>query len=235
MSKMNEIKDHFDKEARFYDEIILKLIPYYKEMVNSLVSSIPCDKEASIQVLDLGCGTGSVSKAILEKYPNAKFTILDISKEMLNIAGNKIGSKSIYKSICRDFYELNLEKKYDVVASSLALHHLITNEDKKEFYSKIFNMLKPNGIFLNADVVLGSNEHFQNNNMEKWVLYMNKSFSINDITSNWLVKYKNEDKPARLIDQIKWLEDIGFSDVDVIWKHYNFAVYGGLKKQEDLL
>jgi tRNA (cmo5U34)-methyltransferase len=231
---MNEIKDHFEKEAHFYDEIILKLIPYYKEMVNSLASSIPCDKEASIQILDLGCGTGSISKAILEKFPKAKCTIIDISREMLRIAESKIGKNAINKSICEDFYELTIENKYDVVASSLALHHLITDEDKKAFYSKIFNMLKPNGIFLNADVVLGSNEYFQHNNMEKWIAYMHRSCSMDAITNNWLVKYRNEDKPAGLIDQIKWLEDIGFSDVDVIWKYYNFAVYGGLKKQEDV-
>jgi hypothetical protein len=28
---------------------------------------------------------------------------------------------------------------------------------------------------------------------------------------------------------IKWLEEIGFKHVDVIWKHYNYAIYGGYK------
>lgn len=113
-------------------------------MVNALVSSIPFEKETPINVLDLGCGTGSISRAILEKYPNAKFTIIDISQNMLKIAEMKIGSKSICRSHCIDFYELNFVEKYDVVASSLALHHLITDEDKKVFYSKIFYMLKMN-------------------------------------------------------------------------------------------
>lgn len=162
---------HFEDEAPFYDEIILKLIPYYNEMVNALVSSIPFEKETPINVLDLGCGTGTISIAILEKYPNAKFTIIDISQNMLKIAEKKIGSKSICRSHCIDFYELNLVGKYDVVASSLALHHLNTDEDKRVFYGKIFNMLKINGIFLNADVVLGSNKHFQNIYMEKWISY----------------------------------------------------------------
>ncbi|MBN2652272.1 MAG: methyltransferase domain-containing protein [Spirochaetales bacterium] len=234
MNKMGEIKDHFDKEANFYDEIILKLIPYYREMVDALASSIPCDQGSSIKVLDLGCGTGSISKAILEKYPDARFTIIDISEEMLKIAENKIGSKSIDKSICKDFYKFNLEEKYDVVASSLALHHLITDEDKKKFYTKIFKMLEPKGVFLNADVVLGSNDDFQESYMKKWILYMEKSCSMDEITNNWLVKYKNEDRPAKLIDQIKWLEEIGFSDVDVIWKYYNFAVYGGVKTAQFL-
>jgi hypothetical protein len=34
---------------------------------------------------------------------------------------------------------------------------------------------------------------------------------------------------AKLIDQLKWLAEIGFDDVDVLWKQYNFAVYGGAK------
>lgn len=40
---------------------------------------------------------------------------------------------------------------------------------------------------------------------------------------------EEEDRPAKLIEQLNWLAEIGFTDVDVIWKYYNFAVYGGLK------
>lgn len=230
MNKMQKIITHFEDEATFYDEINLKLIPHYSEIVNALVLSISFEKETPIIVFDLGCGTGTISKAILEKYPDAKFTLVDISQNMLKIAERKIGTESICQIHCKDFYELNLVEKYDVVASSLALHHLITDEDKKIFYSKIFDMLKNDGIFLNADIVLGSNEHFQKIYMEKWISYMNKSYSMDDINNNWLEKYRNEDKPAKLLEQIKWLEEIGFSDVDIIWKYYNFAVYGGLKK-----
>ncbi len=31
------------------------------------------------------------------------------------------------------------------------------------------------------------------------------------------------------MDQLAWLAEIGFTDVDVVWKYYNFAVYGGRK------
>jgi len=32
-----------------------------------------------------------------------------------------------------------------------------------------------------------------------------------------------------LMNHINWLRDIGFNDVDVVWKYYNYAVYGGMK------
>ena len=50
-----------------------------------------------------------------------------------------------------------------------------------------------------------------------------------EIDDKWLPKYYAEDRPAKLVDQLAWLKDIGFIGVDVIWKHYNFAIYGGTK------
>ena len=38
-----------------------------------------------------------------------------------------------------------------------------------------------------------------------------------------------EDRPAVLMEQLSWLKDLGFADVDVVWKYYSFAVYGGRK------
>ena len=58
---------------------------------------------------------------------------------------------------------------------------------------------------------------------------MSKSVPMQEINSKWIVQYRNEDRPARMTDQLKWLEDIGFSDIDIAWKYYNFAVYGGKK------
>jgi len=230
MKKMEQIKSHFEEEAGYYDEIILKIIPFYQEMVDAIVSSIPFERTSAIKILDLGCGTGTISKAIWEKYPNGKFTIVDISQNMLNIAERKVGEKHVSLSLCRDFYELDIEEKFDGVVSSLALHHLISDEDKIHFYTKIFKMLKMNGVFYNGDIVLGANEQLQNAYMEKWISYIHRTYSMDEIHNNWLVRYKNEDSPARLSDQIKWLENIGFSDVEVIWKYYNFSVYGGMKK-----
>jgi tRNA (cmo5U34)-methyltransferase len=108
------------------------------------------------------------------------------------------------------------------------LHHLITDEDKKLFYIKIYNSLNENGIFFNLDVVLGSNAYLQEYYMKAWKKYLRKGYSKNEV-EEIIKQYYYEDSPAKLMDQIKWLENIGFKNVDVVRKYYNFAIYGGTK------
>jgi tRNA (cmo5U34)-methyltransferase len=37
------------------------------------------------------------------------------------------------------------------------------------------------------------------------------------------------DQPARLYDQLRWLEQAGFCDVDVFWMQAGHAIFGGRK------
>jgi tRNA (cmo5U34)-methyltransferase len=39
-----------------------------------------------MNIVDLGAGTGLLTKVIYEMYPNANYTLIDISKDMLKIA-----------------------------------------------------------------------------------------------------------------------------------------------------
>jgi tRNA (cmo5U34)-methyltransferase len=58
---------------------------------------------------------------------------------------------------------------------------------------------------------------------------MRREISQQEIEEKWIPNYEDDDRPAKLMDQLAWLAEIGFSEVDVVWKYYNFAVYGGRK------
>ncbi|BDU50955.1 class I SAM-dependent methyltransferase [Haliovirga abyssi] len=227
--KIDKIKNHFEEEAKEFDGIILKLIPFYKEMLEALILSIPFEKNSEIEVIDLGCGTGNILDKVKKQFPNAKLTAVDLSKNMIEMTKIKLEKYNDVDYYVGDFYNFEFLKKYDVILSSLALHHLVTDEDKKIFYNKIYNALSQNGVFYNADVVLGSNYKVQDVYMNKWIEFMKKSCSIDEIENIWLEKYQEEDSPTTLINHLNWLEEIGFKDIDVIWKYYNYSVYGGKK------
>ena len=226
---MNKIKDHFEKEIKEFDNIIVKLIPFYNEMLEALILALPHPKTQKIRVADIGSGTGTIGKMILERYPNSILTCVDLAANMIELAKNKLEKYKNVEYIVEDFYNFNFNKKYDTVVTSLALHHLRNDNDKKKFFKKIFDALNKNGVFYNADVVLGSSEPLQNSYMNKWKEFMQRKVPLSEIDNKWCPRYEDEDIPAKIIDQIKWLEEIGFEKTDIIWKYYNFAVYGGVK------
>lgn len=226
---MDKIKKHFEEEAGEFDAIIQKLIPFYTEMLEALVLPVPYPQKGKIIVADLGCGTGTIAKRVLEIYPNIELTCVDMAANMIETAKRKLVKYENVEYIVKDFDDFNFKKKYDAVLTSLALHHLRRDKDKKRFFKKIFDALKGGGVFYNADVVLGSNETLQNLYMKKWKEFMSKKVSVSEVESKWIPRYEDEDRPAELMLQLKWLEEIGFEKIDVIWKYYNFAVYGGIK------
>jgi len=227
MDRIATVKNHFEEEAEEFDKTILKLIPHYTEMIKALVMAIPFEKDKEINVIDLGCGTGTIAHKVKTTFPNSHISCLDIAENMIKMAKTKIGENNEF--FINDFYQFIFDKKYDVIISSLALHHLENDEDKKMFYVKIYDALTEGGVFYNADVVLGSNSHLQDLYMEKWKAFMGKKVLLDEIENKWIVNYKAEDRPTSLMNHINWLKDTGFKNIDVVWKYYNYCVYGGYK------
>ena len=226
--KMEQIKDTFENAAEDFDEIIIKLVPFYREMIKDLILVIPFEKNKKIDVIDLGCGTGTLSLMIKEFFTNAKITCMDMTKNMLELAKIKLSEYENIEYILENFYTFNFNNKYDVVISSFALHHLITAEDKKKFYQKIYNSLKENGFFYNLDILIGPNDEIQNFYMKKWAEFLSQNLSEDRVDKN-IERYYEEDSPESIMNHLKWLEEAGFRDVDVIRKYYNFGLYGGIK------
>ena len=166
----------------------------------------------------------------LDTFPNAHLTCLDLAENMVAMARAKLARYPLVRYVVGDFNAFDFDGEYDVVVSSLALHHLVTNEDKRQFYRRIYKSLVSGGVFYNADVVLGSSDFLQDVYMEQWRNFMSRKVSQNEIEGKWIPKYHAEDRPAKLMDQLEWMAEIGFAEVDVLWKYYNFAVYGGVKR-----
>ena len=226
---MENVKEHFEEEAEEFDKTILKLIPLYNEMIDSMVSVIPFESSDKFKLLDLGCGTGNISKKIKERFPNSMISCIDIAENMIQMAKIKLENYNDIEFFTGDFSEVDFEEKFDVVVSSLALHHIKTDHDKKNFYNKIYNVLKRGGVFLNSDYVLGSNHNLNRIYRKKWIDFMLLNLSEKEVKEKWLLKEMEEDFPASLINHLKWLDETGYTSVDVVWKYYGHAVYCGTR------
>jgi tRNA (cmo5U34)-methyltransferase len=229
MSDMKKIKDHFEEEAKEYDGIIKSLIPYYSEMVEAIINTLSFLSSEAFEVIDLGCGTGTVSRAVINAYPKARITCVDISEKMLQIAGAKLSDVHDAVYVNSDFYEFDFNKSFDAAVSSLALHHMVTKQDKLDFYKKIYSGLNDGGVFINADVVLASTDVLQKRYMEKWVDFMLMNVPKEEVEGKWIPAHYEEDRPVSMTEHFEMLNEAGFKTIDVVWKYYNFAVYMAIK------
>lgn len=220
----------FEEEAKKFDNVIPLLVPFYNEIYDILIDSIPFYRNTSINILDIGCGTGTFAKLLKEKFPQAKITCLDFSQNMINMAKDKLieYQKDIEFQI-GDFNNLELKDEYDVVVSSFALHHIQSDKDKIKLYKNIYKVLNKKGVFLTADIVLGVNNFIKNLYDRKWEEHIIKQIMRNLLDSTTLIRYQTDDNPSKLFDHLKWLDNAGFNQVESIWKYYNFAIFGGFK------
>jgi len=227
--EMDTVKQNFEEKARIFDSFIVQHIPDYRRMLDAVIASIPFEHDAHFKAIDLGCGTGTLTKLLSDAFPHAELTGMDIADNMLAMARAKLGARAGCRFVAGDLQTYEFDNRYDVVMSSLALHHLRTDADKQAVYKRIFDALTPGGVFFNADIVLSSDAFLEQAAMGKWKEYLMRSIPEAEVETVWIPQAHEQDRPARLMDQLDWLRRFGFTGVDVVWKYYNFAVYGGRK------
>ena len=129
--------------TRFYDVLIRNFLK--EEKIKNLLM-----RQAQIKlgqrVLDLGCGTGTLTILLKKNYPDATVIGLDSDPKILEIARNKATLAGVNIEFREGMaFEPQFASGYfDRVVSSLVFHHLSTN-DKKKTLRAIRELLKPQG------------------------------------------------------------------------------------------
>jgi trans-aconitate 2-methyltransferase len=71
-------------------------------------------------VLDVGCGTGRVTEALMELVPRGRVLAMDASADMVELARQRLGDRA--EVWCQDALELDLNESVDAIVSTAALH-----------------------------------------------------------------------------------------------------------------
>lgn len=224
---MSEFQQGLVNLSDVWDQKIYKYVPFYDEMVENLISAIPFKSSANFSAIDLGGGTGEITKRIKHKFHDAKIACIDLVEDMLEIARRKL---DIYNDITFEMCDLNnyqFDKKYDVIFSSLAIHHL-EPADQKALYRRIYDALNNNGIFIHAESVLNANDFLNTISYQTYYDLIANNFSAEELI-DYKKAIKTYDKPVKLIDHISWMQEIGFKDIDIIWRKTIIAVFCGRK------
>jgi len=220
----------FDESVVYYDEWVKTALPSYEQIFAVAKELVPFAPDERIDVLDLGAGTGLFSQHFLDKYPFASFALYDIAVEMLNLARERFrGFPDRFRFIVDDYRNLCEEQQFDLVISSLSIHHL-ADADKRDVFRRIYAALRDNGLFINVDQVRGPTPDFQELYWTDWLDKVRERGGIEDRIRESVQRRTAYDRDALLTDQLQWLGEAGFVNVDCVYKNYFIGVFAATKQ-----
>jgi tRNA (cmo5U34)-methyltransferase len=217
----------FDQGANEYDGLRRKFIPCFDDFYKTAIDVLPFKKQQPIRVLDLGAGTGLLSSLVIDAFPNAKLTLVDISPEMLKQAGKRRQHLADASLKVLDYAKEPISGDFDAIVSALSIHHL-SDEEKRQLFRRIGTALVPGGIFVNADQVLGITPAIEAVYRGTWLRQV-RDAGVSDHDLQEAQKRMALDQMASLDDQLSWMREAGFGDVTCWYKNYSFTVFSGRK------
>ena len=223
------IADAFNRTSEYYDEWVRQALPCYDELFSTAVEVIPFSAEEKIRVLDLGAGTGLFSRHVVERYPHATFVLYDVAAQMLDVAKERFQrARSQFEFVVDDYMNLRDRDAFDLVISSLSIHHL-PDEGKKELFRRLNQALRSGGSFINVDQIKGETEALRQLYWSTWLAKVRQTGAPEDRIQDSIQRRQAHDRDATLSDQLQWLQEAGFVDVDCVYKHYFMAVFSATK------
>jgi ubiquinone/menaquinone biosynthesis C-methylase UbiE len=221
-------------------------IPLAQEQIGVMMLILRTRREPVENFLDLGCGDGILSAAILGTYPSAHGVLVDFSEPMLEQAQEQLKDYEAQLSFQNLDYgdpawvnEIQSFGRFDAIVSGYSIHHQ-PDERKQEIYQEIFSLLKPGAWFVNIEHVsseaMTSIELFEDH-------YVTARYAIeqrNGGTRSFEElerEYKNRpDKAANILAPVElqcdWLREIGYEEVDCYFRIYELAVFAGRKPNQ---
>lgn len=172
------------------------------------------------RVLDLGAGTGLLSRFALRVRADVQIVLLDGDSAMLGRARTHLGDRN--PMLHQDLRDPLPDGPWDAVISAMAIHHL-EHPDKRALFARTRAELGEGGVFVNAEQILGPTPWLQMRNMQWWEQTARSLGSDDDEIARAHVRFQL-DREATVEDQLIWLRDAGFAHVDCVWKHDRFAL-----------
>lgn len=216
----------FNEHASTYDAARRRIIPPFDAFYGTAIDAIgladsPAHPTAGTRILDLGAGTGMLSSFALVAYPKAWLTLFDGAAMMLEKARESLGSERV-AYIEGDLYAELPDGPWDAVISALAIHHL-DDPGKRHVFDETLRILRPGGVFINAEHILGPTPALDAE-YRRWHEAAARAAGVDDTEWAAAEHRMTADHLTPMADQLNWLSEAGFEDVDCLFKDRGFAV-----------
>lgn len=194
-------------------------------------------------VLDLAGGTGSISLRVLRRFPHARTTLVDVDPVLLTIARASLDERSTIVSAdlrSPEWTKALDRTDYDAVLTATALHW-IEADRLAQLYGEVRDVLRPGGVFINADHMPDDGLPTLNEQLEAWHLRQQRALWAAGAALPWEAWWDHvgtDPTLGPLIPQrravfpeahstgttpnVSWhltaLRDAGFAEAGIVWR-----------------
>ena len=214
-----------------------------RTILRRVVCLIPHVPDTAIRVLDVGAGYGALSAQVLARFPRAKLVCQDFSEPMFAHARERLASASDRVTFAKSDlgtpdWTQALAGPFDAVVSAIAIHNVRYPERIRAIYGEIFGLVAPGGCFLNADLIFPSGRttaaaYDRVERLEGWIQGKENTEQSGRAGHG---QGHDEVEPstrtitrASLEQQLRWLREAGFQEVECCWKERRHAIIGGFR------
>ena len=202
-----------------YDENVPKVIPFYSELSEQVISVIRAffpDKRLAL--LDTGCGTGTFALKALERLDIQRLTLCDPSENMLNDARAKLAGRNC------ELLDIGSEKmmfvnEFDVV-TAIQSHHYFDPLTRERAVANCFRALKKGGIFIYFENTAPLTDTGREILLKRLGEYQLTSGRTQEETDSHLARYGVEYFPINIKEHLEMLEQTGFEVCELFWQSY---------------
>ena len=222
-----DIQEQFNLLAEEYDKNRRRFIPCFEDFYRNTTSFIASNIHAPGRVIDLGAGTGLLTYFWYQHFPETEYVLVDIADEMLEVARRRFLNLDNVSYQTIDYIRELPEQNCDAVISALSIHHL-ENLEKQELFSRIYDKLPEQGLFINYDQFCAGQPQMNDWYDTFWESGLFRSgLSEKDIAS-WQERRKL-DRECSVEQETEMLEKSGFRIVKCVYTYQKFSVIVAVK------
>jgi len=230
----------YERFAYIYDELMNDFdYVNWAKYINEIITK---ENRVVKNVLEMACGTGSLTKELLKSGYNVD--AFDLSVDMLAIARDKLKSHKNCRLFNLDMTKFRINKKYDLVISACdSINYILQEELILEAFKNAYDHLEEEGLFVfdinsyyKLTVVLGNNVFIEDRDdiFYTWDNHLDTDTNIVDFYLTFFVKNESlynrfdehhREKAYKYERIMELLHTSGFSDV----KAYQGFSFDGVK------
>ncbi len=231
-----------EEDSQVFIDYGAYFVPERETQIETICSVISQVEQGALLV-DLCCGEGLLANELAVRHPHCEIHALDGSASMLEATASKLCDRGVsFRTMEIDIHETGwreFSRPAHAVVSSLAVHHL-EGTAKLALFRDMYEQIVSHGTLVICDLVEAQTDECRRLWERHWDRGVKERSIDLDGDDGMLHVFRKEewnyytdpdadpvDVPSPLYQQLKWLEEAGFDNIDVHWLRAGHAIFSG--------